>query len=73
MEPSSQQAFAKAAGLMILMDGAWQSDVLGVSEVGLPTGGLWSGSVSAELGGAELVCLVVHNVILLDTQSINGL
>ena len=42
-------------------------------EVGLPTGGVVTAAVEAELKGAGLVCADIQKVMLLVTQSINGL
>src|SRR6266571_3009381 len=73
MEPSSQQALAKAVGLTSLMEGTWQSEANGGLEVGLPTGRTESRRSLAELGGAGLDCSIVRNLILPITQSIDGL
>src|SRR6266581_2837191 len=73
MEPSSRQALAKAVGLTSSMEGAWQLEANGRSEVGLPTGGTKSGRFLAELGGAGLDCSIIRNSILPITQSIDRL
>ena len=60
-------------GLTNLIEGAWQLEANGRSEVGLPTGRTESGRSLAELGGAGLDCSIVWNSILPITQSIDGL
>ena len=74
-DPSSQVAHMKAALLMISMLGDGGRDVHcesgtddGVSEVGDTALGS-----DGELNGVRLDCTGVRNVILLMTQSINGL
>jgi hypothetical protein len=72
-EPSSRQAFANAAWLTNSMEGAWQLDAIGISEVRVSGSEMEVGGDGGALGGVGLGCMEVRNVILLDTQSINGL
>src|SRR6201981_695446 len=71
-EPSRRAALAKAEGLTNSMSGAW-TGVLWRSEVILPTGGVVTAAMEAELRGAGLDCTDVRKVMLLVTQSINRL
>jgi hypothetical protein len=73
MEPPSRQAFMNAAQLTNSMEGAWPSDAIGISEVRVSESKTEVGDNGGALRGAGLGCSEVWNVILLDTQSINGL
>jgi len=73
MEPSSRQAFVNMEGVMNSMEGAWWSDAGGISEVRLSMTGMGSGVDGGALRGAGLGCSEDRNVMLLISQSINGL